>query len=447
MQDHSLPPRRSLSLRQPLSRRQALLTGAAAVAGTCVNALGSAADRAVQNQPFLLSDKGCGRASAYVEANKCVTFADKTHVAWLDSGDGNFQVRIRTLDHRSREWSPTYTVGQAHDNHGGPALSVDSRGFLHIVYYPHHHAFRYRQSRRPNDASTWTDETLFGEKLTYPTLMCGTNDTLYLTARRSLKNEPWLVERWMRPAGKDWQGPHPIIRSGAGGYSHFQEALAWSPDRKTLHLSCRIYQNGGAQETVAYMRSHDFGVTWRRLDDSPIPLPATPQTMDVIASGGRVEGLMSHKCGSVAVDPAGVPHVLYSAGGSGKAEMLIAKPDGRGGWQRRPLAKHVTDKWPGWRIGPAAAMVFNQKAVMFVTATISREEQTEVVRLTSRDQGRSFSMEMVSQGLKGQRKMWPNLEHPTGHNVIANRPGVLFAAGDPGQRNDDILSNNVYWAG
>ena len=97
-------------------------------------------------------------------------------------------MRVRTLDRRTGDWSPTATVGEAYDNHGGPALTIDSSGFLHIVYYPHHHAMRYRKSKRPNDASEWGEEVLIGEGLTYPTFVCGQDDTLYLSGRRRFRD-------------------------------------------------------------------------------------------------------------------------------------------------------------------------------------------------------------------------------------------------------------------
>ena len=156
---------------------------------------------------MLLSRHGSGRASAYVEANKIVTFQYKTHVTWLDSVADKFCVRIRTLDRRSNRWSPTYTIGEAYDNHGGPALTVDSRGFLHLVYYPPHHPFRHRKSKCPNEDSEWEKEIQFGEELTYPPLVCGPDDTLYLTARRSQKNQLWSVEQWTKRVGQDWYSP------------------------------------------------------------------------------------------------------------------------------------------------------------------------------------------------------------------------------------------------
>ena len=137
------------------------------------------------NHPVLLSEKGCGRATAYSEANKIITFEKKTHVTWLDSEDENFFVRIKTFNRSNNRWSEVYEVGEGFDNHGGAALTVDSRGYLHIVYYPHHHPMRYRRSVRPNDASAWEPEMSFGERCTYPTLVCGPDNTLYLSCRQS----------------------------------------------------------------------------------------------------------------------------------------------------------------------------------------------------------------------------------------------------------------------
>ena len=121
----------------------------------------------------LLSAHGCGRATAYPQENKIVTLGDAVHVAWLDSVADGFRVRIRTLDRTSGTWSETHTIGEAYDNHGGPALVCDSQGYLHVAYYPHHHAIRYRRSLRPGDASAWTDEELIGDGYSYPKLAVG----------------------------------------------------------------------------------------------------------------------------------------------------------------------------------------------------------------------------------------------------------------------------------
>ena len=64
----------------------------------------------IDKRLVLLSEHGCGRATAYGDCNKIITLQDKTHVAWLDSIAEGFRVRARTLDRKTNEWSPTYTV-------------------------------------------------------------------------------------------------------------------------------------------------------------------------------------------------------------------------------------------------------------------------------------------------------------------------------------------------
>ena len=152
----------------------ALESGAAWAASTAPN----------PSARFLLSSEGSGRATSYGESNKIVTVGGKTHVAWLDAIAEGFRVRVRTLDRRTGQWGPIVAIGDGQDNHGGPALIVDSKGYLHIVYYPHHQPFRYRRSVRPNDASEWGPEIKFGEALSYPVMLCAPDDTIILTARR-----------------------------------------------------------------------------------------------------------------------------------------------------------------------------------------------------------------------------------------------------------------------
>ena len=168
----------------------------------------------------LLSAHGCGRSTAYPQENKIVTLDDAVHVAWLDSAAEGFRVRVRTLDRGSGTWSATHTIGGAYDNHGGPALVNDSQGYLHVAYYPHHHAIRYRRSVRPNDASEWTDEELIGDGYSYPKLAVGRDDELVLSCRRSFLREgrlgherPWELHLLRRSPGGSWSEPLVLARS------------------------------------------------------------------------------------------------------------------------------------------------------------------------------------------------------------------------------------------
>ena len=442
-----------------LSRRDALSRlGAAAGLGWGWGS-GRVAAAGDPGRPFLLSRQGCGRATGYAESNKIVTWRGRTHVAWLDSPPEGFRVRVRSRNRHTGEWSPTVTVGDAYDNHGGPALTVDSKGYLHIVYFPHHHPMCYRRSRRPGDASEWEDELRFGERLTYPTLVCGADDTLVLSTRRSFADRPWEVELWERRPGARWQRRRALLRSRHPGYSHFQESFAWGPDHRTLHLFCRFHERSDSQaygrlQTVAYLVSPDGGRTWTRSDGTPVSLPATPASAEVLARGG-VDHNRLLRAGALSVDAEGWPGVVYSTEEGGRSGLILARPNGDGSWDRTDLSQFLPVDFQCRLLLAPAGVTFTSSGETVVAAQIEPPVDgastwggpgNEIVAFRSPDGGRSFTFSLVSQP-DGNRAHWlPNIERATGHNPVPENPGVLYTGGGPGVKNSDLLSNQVFFS-
>lgn len=410
---------------------------------------------------FILSKTGCGRATGYAEANKIITHDGKTHAAWLDSAEGGFHVRIRTLDLATKAWGETITVGGAVDNHGGPALTIDRQGFLHIVYGPHHHPMRYRRSIRPNDASEWSPEVEFGEKLTYPTMVCEAEDNLIFTCRRSHTPKPWEMEMWTRPAAADgeWKFERVLARSRHLKYSHFQEGLAWGPDGETLHLFCRFHEltddkGYGRIQNVGYMQSPDRGRTWRKLNGDPIELPATAPDVDVLATGGKDVG-RDLRIGGLAIDAGGKPIVFYSEVKGTRGDSFLAKPDENGAWRSTNLRPFVPEEFADWNLISPGGLVFAPGGELILAAQIYLPEppnrsawghpKSEICVLRSKDEGRTFSFELLT-GPDPEIPSWlPNLERPTGFNAVPNSPGMIFTVGGKGEKNTEILSNDVVW--
>ena len=406
----------------------------------------------VDKNVVLLSEHGCGRATAYADANKIITLQDKTHVAWLDSIAEGFRVRTRTLDRKTNQWSPTYTVGEAYDNHGGPALTVDSLGYLHIVYYPHHHPFRYRRSVRPNDASEWGDEIQLGERCTYPTMVCGSDDTLYLTGRENRGDQPWYVNLYIKPPNAPWGEPIPLFQDDKGGYVRFQQALLWGQDHRTLHLTLWIFDENRAY-TVGYLRSPDSGRTWERADGAPVLLPATRETVTLIDTKHR-----DLRFGSIAVDGESTPYVLYSTCPSFAlpSQAWVVWLDGAGKWCRRSLTDELPKEWKGWSLAMDGAIHIAPDGRIFIVLALMKPEtvsegnwghkSAEIVGMQASDIRGKFSVGLLSKPDMTVPHWLPNLERPTGHNRV-DVPGVMYTAGVAGEGCDDILSNAVYWMG
>ncbi|MBD5777892.1 BNR-4 repeat-containing protein [Pelagicoccus sp. NFK12] len=406
----------------------------------------------------LLSQQGSGRATAYLESPKIVSFQGKTHVAWLDSPEEGFRVCIRTLDHASETWSEKYTIGEAQDNHGGPALTIDGEGYLHVIYYAHHHPVRYRKSLRPNDASQWSEYEPFGHNLTYPSLLCAKDGSLILTARRSYDERPWELEMWRKNPGETWQRERALVSSRHGIYSQFAASLAWGSDHETIHLATRIYEMPEDEieqplTTVGYMKSEDGGVTWTRSDGGEVPLPATADTMDVIASGRGIEGRILN-AGSIAVGPDGRPWVPYGVRTEDSSESYLASPYGDGKWRHRQLNKYLPEELRDWALFMHGGVSFGKSGQAVVTAVAMRvqplapdwgDPTSELVCFLARDGGARFEGMLVGE-IDADLPSWmPNMERPTGFNEMLAYPSYVYTKGVRGESLSDQLSNEVWW--
>lgn len=435
-----------------LDRREFLLATATGLSGLGI--LGQAYAQNTLPYSTVLSEQGCGRATGYAEANKIVTQDGKTHVAWLDSYDEKFWVQIRTLDRETGVWSDIVTIDDAYDNHGGPALTMDSQGYLHIAYYPHHHPMRYRRSLRPNDASAWGEVIEIGKTTTYPTLVCGPDDTLYFTCRNSSREEPWWVDLYSKPADADsWGVPRRILQADTMGYSHFMEALTVDDDG-VLHLGCRIYGGTPARgHTVGYMKSPDNGATWQTADGTPIALPATASTVDIIVQDREGKGT-GYRAGTIALAD-GTPYILYSLYDELPMQTTLAHW-ADGDWQTRTLRGELPDGFLDWGITMPGGMTFSENGTLYIVLQLIKPQDTadtsvwghpssELVLFTSRDHGRSFASRVLTEQNANVPRWLPSLERPVGHHRVEARPGLIYTNGIRGDNNRQIISNEVIW--
>ncbi|MCH2201593.1 MAG: BNR repeat-containing protein [Fuerstiella sp.] len=445
-----------------------------AVCGQC----GAAGELATET---LVSSRGCCAATAGT-GNKIITYRGKTHVAWLNSTEEGFFSVVRTLDRSTGKWSPTYTLGQARDDHGRPALTIDSQGYLHAIYGVHHNQIPYRRSRRPNDASEWTDVEVFGGRLTYPTLICGPDDQLFLTGRFGWEG----VRLYVRPPGEKWTDRGLIIRRNPEciSYAAFHEGLAWGPDHKTLHLSCQFFQgksgnslNWGTMQSVNYMVSRDFGRTWERADGSHVAIPATASTMDVLAAEESFDpkpGLRN--TGAVVVDSKNRPYVLYyrnTPARPGQVFLVRANRDGQ--WQHLPLQAAMDKYYSGWAVVDCRAgftITADDRLCMALTlAPIDHPDARwdgkpleryfhepaywqnffpkarRIGWLESGDAGRSFISKEVLEKGPDVACLQQSIEMPTGFNAIpaGARPGLLYHTGVSSNPDGRIIDNDVFY--
>jgi len=174
----------------------------------------------------------------------------------------------------------------------------------------------------------------------------------------------------------------------------------------------------------------------------------------VLADGG-VDQQRALRAGGMAVDPEGRAHIVYTVEEDGVGHTLVARPNGDGSWERIDLTPFLPAAWSSWNLVMPGGITFSESGEMFVVAMIQKRQDdesswghpsNEVVQFRSADGGKTFSFALVSRPDAAVSQWLPNLERATGHNHVPAGPGVLYTAGDPGEKNTQLILNRVLFA-
>ena len=247
-------------------------------------------------EPILLSRQCIGLSAHSGIPSSVVSRGTKVHVAWGEATDPEVDVPgvptfVATCDRRTRTVGKPALVGYgppANDIHNSPTITIDSRGYLHVLVGTHGRPFPYARSIAPNDAHAgWTKPVPMGEdaRQTYIGLVCGPDDTLHAVFRlwRS-GTEPFpashhgtLAYQRKRP-GEPWGPPRVLIVPPFSEYSVYYHRL--TIDRRgRLFLSYDywstywFYRNDHRGNRRALMTSPDGGQTWKLAEDRDFVRP------------------------------------------------------------------------------------------------------------------------------------------------------------------------------
>lgn len=223
----------------------------------------------------------------------------KIHVVWGEATDPSASTEdipgvpayIATYD---RE---TQTLGEPvfmnfgpppNDSHNTPSITIDSKGYLHVVVGTHGRPFQYLRSLQPNDPySGWTESVRTSNddlRQTYVGLVCDDEDNLHLVFRLWRSGEEHLdgslwaaLAHQRKPAGGEWEEPEILIAPPLPDYGIYYHRF--TIDRNSdLHLNYDywstswLYRNnttgpgpGGAGKGIgrAVLTSPDHGESWK----------------------------------------------------------------------------------------------------------------------------------------------------------------------------------------
>ena len=250
------------------------------------------------------------------------------------SGTGG-KIKVSTYDQVKQQWLGPFTVSEkpVYDDHGYPVMVADSQGYLHVVYDGHQVPLKYKRSLRPNDASEWTEAELVGERGTYPHLIVGPNDTLFLFYReRGTKYDRW-VEVMSTRSGGAWSNPTTVLDAQ---FVKDDPANNWCVYVNKVHLGQdgAIYMiwtwmdesvSPSILMDVGFARSSDYGQTWTMADGTVYSLP--------ILRTGSYEKIWAGEYASM--------HATIAASKSGSVVALLFEYDSK--WENSKMHQRLWD--------------------------------------------------------------------------------------------------------
>lgn len=213
----------------------------------------------VLNRSITVSDDSLLVPNHSGGANSVVTVGDKVFIAFpslsaLPNDQGSPQY-ITALSRATGEIlvQPTLlgSVGvSGPDPHYLPAITVDSKGFLHVVLGSHHDSLYYTKSEAPLDAEHWSTPKTIGKQRiptdgghSYPSLLCDAQDRLHVVTRWAGDGYYFRLAYLRGDANTGhWEPQRVLVRPFRNMYSNWYQHL--SLDRQgRLFLNYRYYAN------------------------------------------------------------------------------------------------------------------------------------------------------------------------------------------------------------
>jgi len=384
----------------------------------------------------LLSEHGSTRAARYATANKIVTLGGKTHVAWLDSVSNTM---VATYDHASGEWGPAVHVGSGTDNHGGPALTCDGQGHLHLIFGPHGDApFQHCRSARPNDATEWVELEGFGHHATYPSAVYDGEDTLHVIYRGGpTRRHPYKLLYQRKPKDGPWSDPRPLVEAPPAwkGYTHYHASIAISP-QGTLHVAYDVYFDGAAKR-AGHVTSRDRGRTWTLADGTPLDLPVGTESDAFFARTDAAFKVLNCVC-----DSHDRPWIALGDARTG-AGPTVYHHDGQS-WQSFCPGKRTSPEIAVGELGYECSITVDRRDGIYVATTLGTTTtggvHGRVVLLYSNDDGRRFRCVRVFPADPQLPHTGLSLERSAGQHLV-DAPWLLFSTGEKGP---DCFGRGIY---
>lgn len=272
-----------------------------------------------------------------------LTREDRQFVAYYDD-ERRLTVAQRPLD---GEWEyDTLPEQVGWDSHNDVTMAVDSAGHLHLSGNMHGDPLVYFRTTDPLDVTTFERvESLVGrdeDSVTYPRFVDAGEDLVFMYRDGGSGNGRRLLDAY-RP-GEGWRRllDEPLL-DGRGEMNAYPTGPVRGPDGD-FHLAWvwRDTPDAATNHDLSYARSPDLQ-RWERSDGTPLELPITVDTGEVVAPVPAGGGMINSNV-AVGFDAGGRPVLSYHRfDDDGNTQVYNARREDDG-W-RRAVASDWDYRW------------------------------------------------------------------------------------------------------
>ncbi len=245
----------------------------------------------VIGQPIAVSKNCIGLSAHSGIPSTIVSRGDNVHITWGEATDPEAKAPgvptyVATYNRSTGRLGEPALVGYgppANDVHNSPCITIDSKGYLHVLIGTHGRTFKYVRSLMPDSTvEGWTEAKDVGSGLrqTYVGMVCDRDDTLHLVFRLWLNDNRYFPAGYYanlaymsKPSGEEWSDVQRLVVAPFSEYSIFYHRL--TIDRKgALFLSYDywstywFYRTDHRGNRRALLMSPDGGTTWKLVPSS-----------------------------------------------------------------------------------------------------------------------------------------------------------------------------------
>lgn len=320
-------------------------------------------ERSVQTKPLVtLGTDGFARDTDGVRipesGSGAVHFAgplhNRTYIAYADVDS---DAMITYYDHDTREIGTPVNIGVSippNDPHANPHMVIDADGYVYVFWGTHSSNQQMRRTLIPEDITQWEVTKVLTGRFTYHQIFF-INSTMYWFYRNQWGGQ-WVFRTSTdyRTGDWTWSEEHIVIDEPGTQVPYPQFVLGNETPTPYIHVAWNVY-DGTLWRDVYYAYSDDLGVSWKKRDGTPLPLPLSQNNADVVYLFDFIHGWVN----DVQLTPQHQPVIMFFEADDGSVpyKIKIARYE-NGQWVQRLVTDTPVSRYnlPVMRMEPNGDM-------------------------------------------------------------------------------------------